>query len=130
MKLSKKFGVENKVTLLGYERDLSPYLSAADMFLFPSNQEGLPVALTEAMSMNLPVIASDIRGVKDLIKEGEGGYLLKPGDSVGFASKIRELSNSKELRSSFGKKNKENSVKYEKEKVLEDLKKLYEKVIV
>ena len=52
-------------------------LHASDCFVLPSFREGLPVVVMEAMSAGLPIIAGRIRGVTDLVKDMEGGYLVK-----------------------------------------------------
>lgn len=69
-RLIRKNKLEQQVVLLGYQEDVRMFLKAADCFIFPSYQEGLPVALLEAMQEGLPIIASNIRGNRDLV-EGE-----------------------------------------------------------
>ena len=64
------YGLEKKVQFLGYRSDVLELYKSADLFAFPSLQEGLPVALMEAMASGVPCIASDIRGNRDLL-EGE-----------------------------------------------------------
>ena len=64
------YGLEKKVQFLGYRSDVLELYKSADLFVFPSFQEGLPVALMEAMASGIPCIASDIRGNRDLL-EGE-----------------------------------------------------------
>lgn len=66
-KLIQECGVEDKVKLLGYRTDVKEILKASDCFIFPSKQEGLPVALMEAMASGVPVLCSKIRGNVDLI---------------------------------------------------------------
>lgn len=123
--LAEKLGVRDNVTFLGYTRQLSLYFNAADIFLFPSLQEGLPIALIEAMSWGLPVAATNIRGTNDLIADGDGGYLLKTDDYIGFADRIRCLFRSDELRKSFGERNRAEAQKYEVAPVIEELDLLY-----
>lgn len=84
-------GLEQKVFLPGYIEDVKQFLSAGDCFVFPSYQEGLPVAVMEAMAAGLPVVASRIRGVTDLVEHGKGGYLVQGFDPVDYAVKIRGL---------------------------------------
>lgn len=87
-KLILKNNLNNNVKLLGFRNDVDKLLNAADIFVFPSIQEGLPVALMEAMACGLPVIASEIRGNTDLIENGKGGFLIPPMDIQGFADCI------------------------------------------
>lgn len=124
-RLAEELDVSSKVTFLGYTRQLSLYFNAADIFLFPSLQEGLPIALIEAMSWGLPVVATNIRGTNDLISNGNGGYLLKTNDFPGFADKIMCLSHMDELRKSFGERNRTEAQKYEVAPVIEEMNLLY-----
>ena len=63
----------------------------ADIFVFPSRQEGLPVALMEAMASGLPVICSEIRGNTELVKNRKGGYLVKQENPKEFDLAFRKL---------------------------------------
>lgn len=101
---AKEYGLESQFHLLGYRKDCNRLYSAMDVFCFPSYREGLSVALMEAMSCGLPVIASDIRGNVDLINPN-GGILVNPCDVNGFAQAIKTLSESEELRLKLGNYN-------------------------
>lgn len=70
-RLIRKRGLGDRVRLLGYRTDVRELLAAADCFVFPSKQEGLPVALMEAMAAGLPCIAADIRGCRELLGKDE-----------------------------------------------------------
>lgn len=90
--LAKELGISHMVTFAGYREDMLEILQTADIFLFPSYQEGLPMALLEAMASGLPVICSDIRGSQDLMGEVlsqtdtakvcSGGIMIKKADDV------------------------------------------------
>ncbi len=67
--LIKESGLESQVKLPGYRTDVSELCQAADLFVFPSRQEGLPVALMEAIACQTPVLCSNIRGNTDLVKD-------------------------------------------------------------
>lgn len=123
--LTKELGLEEKVHFLGYRRDATQLLKTADVFCFPSYQEGLPVALIEAMSGGMAVVASRIRGTDELIDEGKGGYLYSPDDASGFASGITKLIENPELRDSFASYNIEKAKKYDISIVSEQMKKIY-----
>lgn len=89
--MAKELGLENNLHLLGYRSDIPELNKAADMFIFPSYQEGLPVSLMEAMAAGLPVVCSEIRGNVDLVKNGETGYLANPFDPNTFAEMIKKV---------------------------------------
>ena len=67
--------LNDQVLFLGYRKDVFEIYRIADIFVFPSIREGMPVALMEAMASNLPVICSNIRGNRELIKNDFGGRL-------------------------------------------------------
>lgn len=83
-------GLDSKIKLLGFRSDIPDLLHAADLFFFPSLQEGLPVAVMEAMACGLPIVCSRIRGNTDLIDEGLGGYLVDATDTAGFTQALTQ----------------------------------------
>ena len=84
------------VHFLGYRNDIAKIYNIADVCCFPSLQEGLPVALMEAMACGLPIVCSQIRGNSDLIKNNDG-FVISPNDVAGFASAISQLANNNDL---------------------------------
>lgn len=88
---AKSRGVLDSVVFLGYRRDIPRIFSCADVFLHTSYQEGLPVAVMEAMACGTPIVASRIRGNVDLIEDGVNGFLCAPQDVDGFVEKIRRV---------------------------------------
>lgn len=74
----EKFKVTGRVHLLGYIPDAVRYLKAFDAFLLPSRKEGLPYVILEAGLAGLPVIASDLPGIRDIITSGQNGILIEP----------------------------------------------------
>lgn len=85
MVMTLRLGLDKKVRFLGFRQDVCDIYHAADVFLFPSFQEGLSIALIEAMAIGLPIVCSDIRGNNDLVVNGKGGFLFAPHDVNGFA---------------------------------------------
>lgn len=127
--LIKRRKLENKIILLGFRDDIPTLLMASDLFAFPSKQEGLPVALMEAMAMGLPVICSDIRGNNELIKDGEGGYLAYPTDIEQFVVKLETLLFNEELRGEFSVRNQIFIKEYSKEAVQNKMEKIYSELL-
>ncbi len=89
--LIKTLSLQDRVILAGYREDVPELLHMADVFVFPSLQEGLPVALMEAMAAGIPAVCGKIRGNVDLITHGIEGVLAEPEDSKAFAEAIVEL---------------------------------------
>ena len=112
LSLAKDLGVDGRVHLLGFRTDVAELLKSADIFLFPSIQEGLPVALMEAMSCALPVICSEIRGNTDLIDD-TCGVLCDATDVDVFTAAIKKLVNNESLRKSMAEKAFKESKKYD-----------------
>lgn len=79
-------------------------LKKADIFVLPSYFEGLPNALLEAMASGIPVIASNVGGIPDLIADGTNGFLVEPKDAVTLSAKIRLLAESATLRKDFSER--------------------------
>lgn len=126
---TKELEVENQVHFLGFRRDIYKLCSAADMFLFASLQEGLPVAVMEAMACGLPIVASNIRGNYDLIDIGKGGYLVKPTDVDGFVRSIQKIISDEKHLGDMKKYNLEKVKRYGIEAVVAQMAELYRKMM-
>lgn len=105
--LAESLGVSDQLMLLGYRSDVAQLLNLTDIYAFPSLQEGLPVALMEAMSVGKSIVCSRIRGNTDLIEDGVGGFLLEPTDVDGFANAICRLLEDDTLRVQMAAVNKD-----------------------
>ena len=89
--LARTLGMEKRTIFTGYREDIANFYKMADLFVFPSFREGLPVALMEAMAAELPCIASQIRGNVDLMPDSP--FLFRPGDVNTLAELIQRCSN-------------------------------------
>jgi glycosyltransferase involved in cell wall biosynthesis len=87
------FGIDDSVSMVGMQPAVHDYYSAADIFVLPSDTEGLSNALLEAMACGLPCIASRVGGALDVIAEGENGTLFDAGDAAQLAARIRDMLN-------------------------------------
>lgn len=103
--LTKELKVEDKVIFLGYRSDANEILKCVDLYVFPSFQEGLSVALLEAMASGLPIIASDIRGNRDCIVDGRGGYLFDPNNIDEISIYIKKIYTQKDKANLYGRYN-------------------------
>lgn len=84
-------GLEGRVRFLGTRYDVAEVVSAADIFCQPTKHEGMPMAVLEAMSLGVPVVASAVAGVSDVVIAGETGLLVPPGDPRALADAIASL---------------------------------------
>lgn len=108
-KLARDLNIADRVFFLGYRTDILDIYHIADIFLFTSYQEGLPVSVMQAMAAGLPIIASDIRGNRDLLGAGEGtlssDYLIDVNDINAFTEKLDYLLTKPDIRNSLGSEN-------------------------
>lgn len=93
---------EADVVLLGRSDEIPSFLAALDVFVLPSYSEGMPNSLLEAMATGLPVVASDIPGVSDIIQSPKTGILVPPGDVSALAASLQGLLDNEELRTRLG----------------------------
>lgn len=122
----KKYNLEDRVLFGGYRKDLTEIYKTADIMIFPTFHEGLPCAVMEAMSAELPVICSAIRGNVDLIQNEKGGLHISSGDYRTIKDAIIRMIENPEERAEFAKYSREYINKFKVESVLEQLEKLYE----
>lgn len=123
-KLVIELHLKNRVVFAGYRKDVKEILHAVDAFAFPSLQEGLPVALMEAMAAGLSVVCSKIRGNIDLIENGKGGYLYNCHDVNGFADGMKKIVSGEAAGMSVV--NRDVIKNFDVEKVCEKMKGMYE----
>ena len=76
--LANQLGIGGRTHFVGFQTDVRPYIAVMNLVVLSSRSEGLPVALLEAMAMGLPVIASAVGGIPELIVEGVTGRLVEP----------------------------------------------------
>lgn len=98
---AERLGVAERVTFAGAQHDVQRYLLEADIFWMPSISEGFGMACVEAMAVGLPVIASDVGGLPDLVSK-ECGYLVRVGDYRGLAACTRTMARDPEGRYAMG----------------------------
>lgn len=91
----------SNIELMGFREDIGESLSAMDTFVFPSRHEGLGSSLLDALSFQLPIVAADIPGITDIIRDRENGLLIPKGNPESLAKAITELYKNKPLRDSL-----------------------------
>jgi glycosyltransferase involved in cell wall biosynthesis len=95
-------GLGEQVRFLGWIDDLTPVLSRWDVFVMPSLEEGFPIAALDAMAAGLPVVATSVGGVPELIEDGKTGWLVPPRDAEALAGQLRLLLGNPEQRLRMG----------------------------
>ena len=100
--LNKKFG--KKITLTSWVFDIATFNKGMDIICLTSDNEGTPVSLIEAQASGLPVISTDVGGVRDIVLDGESGFITKLGDIETYVEKLRLLVENEKLRVKFAAK--------------------------
>ncbi len=100
-------GLEKCIEFVGFQDTPAKYLRDFDVFVLPSLSEGLSSAILTAMATSLPVVATDVGGIPELIHHGENGLLVPPGDAAALAGAIMELVNDPEKAVRMGQRGRE-----------------------
>lgn len=100
-RLINEFNLQDKIKLEGFQKNSKDFYKIFDIFILSSHYEGLPYALLEAMIMGIPSVGTDVVGIKDLIINGETGYLVKEEDHVSLAKAVISLLENPSLLSIF-----------------------------
>ncbi|HHV84016.1 MAG TPA: glycosyltransferase family 4 protein [Tepidanaerobacter syntrophicus] len=125
-KQAKNLGLSERIHFLGYREDVSNLLKISDVAVASSRREGLPVNVIEAMATGLPLIVTDCRGQRDLVSDGENGYVVGIDDAESFVTAIIKLYHSKDTRLKFSQKNIELSKKYSISRVMKEMENIFE----
>jgi glycosyltransferase involved in cell wall biosynthesis len=101
-RLAVEQGIRDRVRILGYVEDMGAWYGAFDAFLLTSANEGAPVVAIEALAAGIPVVATDAGGTKNVVDDGESGFLTAIGDIDALAERLRRLECNPELRARLG----------------------------
>ena len=129
MNYSESLGIGNKVVFLGMIDDVASLLSVTDIAVFPSQFEGFPISLIEKMSMELPVVVSDIDVFKEVITDFDNGILCSVNNSKSYACNLLTLIKDEELRMKIGKNAKEKAKSYDIKKITNDTIRFYREAL-
>ncbi|MDX1741700.1 MAG: glycosyltransferase, partial [Rhodothermales bacterium] len=108
-RLARELGVYEDVRFLGKQEPIEEILSIADVFLMPSGSETFGLAALEAMACGVPVVASDIGGLPELIRDGDTGFLCPLDDLTCFADRTRSLIEDNDLWDRIGRRARESA---------------------
>jgi N-acetyl-alpha-D-glucosaminyl L-malate synthase BshA len=102
--LARELGVQRDVLFLGNQDCMEELLPLADLFLLPSSSESFGLVALEAMSAEVPVVASRVGGLPEVVEHGVTGFLHEPGETAGFVSSVLRLLTHERLRRSMGRR--------------------------
>lgn len=101
-RLAAELGISASVRFLGFRSDVNDLLAACDLFVLPSRSEGLPLSILEAMTHRLPIAATRVGGIPEIVTDGQEGLLVPPGDPMALSAAISRLETNDELRREMG----------------------------
>jgi glycosyltransferase involved in cell wall biosynthesis len=128
--LAAELGLTRHTLFAGYQEDVGPFFSAFDVFVLPSANEGTPVTAIEALASGVPVVATRVGGVPDVVRDGEDGLLVEAGNVEQLATALRRLSTDPELRARMGAAGREGTVdRYAVSRLIDDIDGLYRRLL-
>ncbi len=108
----KKRHLQEKVRICGFRKDMPRIIPCLDILIHPAYMEGLGVSLLQASACEVPIIASRVGGIPEIVRNGENGILVEAGNWKGFSQATEMLLKNKEIRIQMGKKGREIVKKY------------------
>ena len=123
-------GLMRDTLFLGYQEDVAPYYAAFDAFVLPSGNEGTPVTTIEALAAGRPVVATRVGGVPDVVRDGEDGFLVDPGDIDLLGDRLATLARDEALRERMGAAGRSRVVpRYAVDRLVDDVDRLYRSLL-
>jgi glycosyltransferase involved in cell wall biosynthesis len=97
-----RLGITDKILMAGFQRNVAPYYGLATIFALPSHSEGSPNVVLEAMSAGLPIVATTVGGVPEIVENGRTGILVSPRNPAAMAEALSQLLSSSDSRERLG----------------------------
>lgn len=126
--INNRFG--KKVIMTSWILDISRFNQGMDIMCLTSKNEGTPVSVIEALASGIPVISTDVGGVRDILTDGKSGFVIKRENSETYLQKLRLLVEDESLREDFSKFGKENVIKkYTYHRLVDDMREYYKALL-
>ena len=126
---SRQYGIQKHVSLLGRKLDVRKYLNYWDVFVLPSTAETFGIVLLEALEAGVPVIASKVGGIPDIIENNENGLLFEPENPKAIVKAITDILEHPVLAAKFKREGQKTLQKFAWSKIIKKVELLYETVI-
>lgn len=127
IKLIKDADLEDHIISLGIRNDIDDILNITDIYVQPSRTEALSLSILEAMNYAIPIIASNVGGIPEVVQDGYNGYLFEKENSSELSEKLTLLINDENTRSLFGMNSKKLSRNFSLDKSVQELSAIYHK---
>ena len=121
--------LSKNILFLGEREDIPELLSCMDIFVLPSLREGFPNTILEAMASSLPVVATDVGGVRELIIPSETGFIVPPANTSALYESLSKLIQDKDLRYKMGNAGFERVKQFSIDKMAKETENLYQELI-
>jgi glycosyltransferase involved in cell wall biosynthesis len=127
---ARELGVMRETLFLGYQEQVASFFAAFDAFILPSANEGTPVTAIEALAAGKPVVATRVGGIPDVVRDGEDGFLVAPGDVEALADRLAQLATDEKLRARMGEAARARvRERYSVERLVDDVDRLYRSLL-
>jgi len=127
--MARQLGMEDKVVFTGLRKDVNDILPAVDMLVMPSLREGLPMVLLEAMAAGVPVVATKVGGVPEIIEDGKNGLIVEPANVDMLKTAISEILDNDLLRKKIIDNGWKEVERFSLTNMLNDTQRVYEKIL-
>jgi glycosyltransferase involved in cell wall biosynthesis len=129
-RLAHSLGIMRRTVFLGYQEDVGRLYAALDVLVLPSRNEGTPVSAIEALAAGLPVVATRVGGVADVVRDGVDGFLVDPDATGDLVDRLARLAADPQLRSEMGAAGRERVLRrYEVGRLVDDIDSLYRSLL-
>jgi len=128
--LVEKLNLQNNVTFLGRVKEEEKYalMRSHKVFALPSLKDYTPSVLLEVQALGLPVVATNVGAISEIVKHGVSGILVEPGNEHELAEALKVVLSNEELRQNYSKNAKEHAKKFTLEKAVDELEKIYQEL--
>lgn len=127
---TKNLRISNNVKFLGFRSDVPQLLAASDVFVLPSYSEGMPISIIEAMAAGLPIVATNVGGIPEVVENGANGYLVEPGEPEALANKISTIVANRDVARCFGTNSRDRArSKFRLKRMISEYERLYERAL-
>ena len=129
-KLALELGISHAVTFAGYQVDPTPWYRVMDVLAHPAWHESFGLVIVEAMFAGLPIVATAVGGIPEIVSDGESGLLIPPGDEAALAAKLSALLVDPELRKTMGEAGRRRALlRFSARRYVDDVRSLYMRLI-
>ncbi len=123
---AREEGVARELFSLGYQKEVGDWYALADAVVLTSVNEGTPVTIIEALAAGRPVVATDVGGVRDVVRDGVDGFLVDVGDADAMSSRLAEIAGDPELAARLGASGRARVIeRYAVTRLVDDVDRLY-----